>query len=70
MEMFVYTIPLLLSFLIGLLVGVLAGGFRTFHSPSVDRILTQSLSDSLVWLLLLAAFSFGILITLILITFR
>lgn len=68
--MFVCTTPLLLSFLIGLLVGALAGGFRPSHSQSVDRILTQSLSDSLVWLLLLAAFSFGVFIAMAATSFR
>jgi hypothetical protein len=60
---FTRALPLLLSFLIGLLVGVLTAGFLPTYSRTIDRMLVKSRSDSLIWLLILAAFAFGVLVT-------
>ncbi len=60
---FADAIPLLLSFLIGLLIGILAAGLLPSNSRTANRALIQDRRDSLVWLMLLAAFTFGILIT-------
>jgi len=63
---FTHALPLLLSFLIGLLVGVLATGLLPSYSRVIDRVLVQNRSDALIWLLLLAAFAFGVLVTMVL----
>jgi hypothetical protein len=60
---FVHALPLLLSFLIGLLIGVLAVGFLPSYSRTFDRMLVKNQGDGLIWLLLLAAFGFGVLVT-------
>lgn len=59
---FTYALPLLLSFIIGALVGILAAGMWPVGSPASERALVKERSDSLLWLLLLAAFTFGVLI--------
>jgi hypothetical protein len=63
---FTHALPLLLSFLIGLLVGVLATGLLPSYSRAIGRVLVQNRSDALIWLLLLAAFAFGVLVTMVL----
>jgi hypothetical protein len=66
MESFGIAIPLLLSFSIGLLFGVLAAGFLPPYLQTYKRGTAQSGSDddNLVWFLLPAAFAFGVLATL------
>lgn len=70
MESLGFAIPLLLSFSIGLLFGVLAAGFlptilQTFNKATAK---SESADDNLVWFLLPAAFAFGVLATMVLST--
>jgi hypothetical protein len=63
---FAHALPLLLSFLIGLLIGLLATGLLPSYSRTIGRVLLQTRGDGLIWLLLLAAFAFGVLVTMVL----
>jgi len=60
---FSHGLPLLLSFMIGALIGVLAAGLLPATSRTVTRASIQNWGDSLFWLLMLAAFAFGVLVT-------
>lgn len=54
-------IPVLLSFLIGLLAGFLIAGFVPDRFRAGNANLARVQSDGLMWLLLFAAFAFGVL---------
>lgn len=58
-------IPLLLSFLLGLLFGVLATGLLPMYSQTFKRAAAQfeHAGNSLVFFLLVAGFAFGVLAT-------
>lgn len=65
MELTGFVIPLLLSFIIGLLFGLLVAGFLPMYSQTFKKAAARSerAGDSLVWFLMVAGFTFGVLTT-------
>jgi hypothetical protein len=58
-----HSTPLLLSILVGLLIGLIAWGFWRTHQQDVNGALTGGLDDLLVGFLVLAGFASGVLLT-------
>ncbi len=63
---YVQAIPLLLSVLVGLVLGLVAWGFLRYRSQTADDDLTGTRSDVLLGLLVLAAFALGAFTTYVL----
>jgi hypothetical protein len=62
----VLAIPLLLSALVGLLLGWVVWGFRSSRSQTSGKLWLASRADVFVWLLALAAFALGAFLTYVL----
>ncbi len=61
-----HTVPLLLSILVGLLLGLVTWGFLRIHRQAADDSIVETRDDILFGLLALAAFSLGAFITYVL----
>lgn len=59
----VHAIPLLISILIGLLLGLITWGFLRARGHEFDRAPIEVRDDVLIGLLVLAAFALGIFLT-------
>ena len=66
----VYLIPVLLSTLGGLALGLVAWGFWQSQSRPADSTLIGARGDVLLWLLVLAFFTLGAFITYVLMGFH
>ena len=64
-----HAIPLLLSILVGLLLGLLVWGFWRTWRREVGGALLETRDDLLLGLLMLAAFALGIFLTYVLLGF-